>query len=129
MNHPTLPELSAAWLTAKADEDLARAARLEIEAAIVAALPGPDEGTKTEKLPNIKVSVTRKLNRTVDSDALSEDWKELSPAVQSAFKWKADLSLTALRALDFQDLNEASTYITTKPAKPAVKIEPITTND
>lgn len=123
MNHATITELSAAWLAAKAAEDAAKARRYEIEEQIVAALPGADEGTATEKTDTVKVSVTRKLTRAVDTDALREAWASIQPTVQKAFTWKADLSVSVLRKLDSQELEQAQRYITTKPAKASVKVE------
>ena len=125
MQQATISELSAAWLQAKADEDAARAARLEIEAAIVAAIPGPDEGTTSTETEAVKVSVTRKLTRSVDTEALQSAWMSLQPTVQKAFTWKADLSVSVLRKLDDQESAQALRFITTKSAKPAVKVEPI----
>lgn len=126
MNHLTISELSAAWLTAKADEDSAKARRLEIEAAIVAAIPGADEGTATEKTEAIKVSVTRKLTRSVDTEALQEHWSFLPAQAQAVFKWSADIDTRKLRAA--QDMAPdayaaAAQFITAKPSKPGVKVE------
>ncbi|MBL8445648.1 MAG: hypothetical protein JNK52_16530 [Zoogloeaceae bacterium] len=125
MNQITLSELSAAWLSAKADEDAAKARRLEIEAAIVAAMPGADEGTVSEKTETLKVSVTRNFTRSADVDALMQAWTSLQPTVQKAFSWKADVSVSVsvLRKLDAQEIEQASRFITTKPAKASVKVE------
>lgn len=127
MNAPTsLDTLSAAWLAAKADEDAARARRYEIEAQIVAMLPGADEGTTTNKLDTVKVSVTRKLTRSVDTAALQEHWSFLPAQAQAVFKWSADIDTRKLRAA--QDMAPdayaaAAQFITAKPSKPGVKVE------
>lgn len=127
MNAPThLPALAAAWLQAKADEDAAKTRRYEIEKEIVAAVPVKDEGTAKTEVGALRVSVTTKLTRSVDTDALQTAWASLQPTVQKAFNWKADLSISALKRLDEQEAAQALRYVTTKPAKPAVKVEAIT---
>ena len=121
-----LPALAAAWLQAKADEDAAKTRRYEIEKEIVAAVPVKDEGTAKTEVGALRVSVTTKLTRSVDTDALQTAWASLQPTVQKAFNWKADLSVSALKRLDEQEAAQALRYVTTKPAKPAVKVEAIT---
>lgn len=126
MNAPAhLPALAAAWLQAKADEDAAKTRRYKIEKKIVAAVPVKDEGTSNTDLGALRVSVTTKLTRSVDTEALQGAWASLQPTVQKAFNWKADLSVSALKRLDEQEAAQALRYVTTKPAKPAVKVEPI----
>lgn len=125
----TLPALAAAWLQAKADEDAAKARRYEIEAQIIGTVPVKDEGTSKTDVGALRVSVTTKLTRSVDTEALQTAWASLQPTVQKVFNWKADLSLSALRRLDEQETAQALRYVTTKPAKPAVKVEAIATTD
>lgn len=127
MNSSTLNELSAAWLACKHAEDAARARRYEIEAQIAALIPGGDESTAAANLDGVKVTVTRKLTRSVDTPALQEHWSFLPPQAQAAFTWKADVSLSALRKLDADAAAHVARYITTKPAKAGVKVDPITT--
>ena len=55
-----------------------------------------------------------------------DDWDTLPGRVQAAFTWKADVSITNLRAMEKAaplDYAKALHYITTSPAKPSVKIE------
>jgi len=123
---PTLDTLAAAWVQAKATEDRARQQRTDIEASIVRLLPGKEEGTASADIAGMKISVSWKLNRKADADALKDDWATLSPGVQSAFTWKPEVSLTHLRALEKVsaiDYAEALHFITTIPAKPSVKVE------
>ena len=121
-----LASLAAAWQQAKSDEEAARARRYEIEARIVQALPARDEGTSKAEDAGLRVSVTYKLTRSVDSAALREQWSLLPEKVQAVFRWSADIDTRKLRAA--QDMApdayaEAARYITTRPAKPAVKVE------
>lgn len=126
MNNATLAELSAAWLACKRAEDEAKAHRYEVEAQIAALMPGGDESTTAAKLDFVKVTVTRKLTRSVDTPALQEHWSFLPPQAQAAFTWKADVSLSALRKLDADAAAQVARFVTTKPAKAGVKVEPIT---
>lgn len=127
MNAPlTLTQLAAAWQSAKADERAANARRLEIEEQIVELFPPAVEGTDTIEQDGIKVKVTHKLTRTVDTKALQAHWNSLSAFAQDIFTWKADLSLPAMRRLqeNHPDLYPSvAVFITSKPAKPAVTVE------
>ena len=127
MNAPTaLATLAAAHVQAKADEDAARARRIEIEEQIVTLMPVKDEGTTKMDDAGLRVTVVTKITRSVDADALRESWASLQPTVQKAFDWKPSVSVSVLKRLDEQEAAQALRYITTKPAKPAVKVEPIT---
>lgn len=129
MNAPIqLATLAAAWLQAKADEDAAKTRRYEIEKKIIAAVPVKDEGTAKTEADGLRISVVTKHTRSVDTEALQTAWASLQPTVQKAFNWKADLSMSALKRLDEQETAQALRYVTTKPAKPAVKVEAIEAN-
>lgn len=126
MEQASITLLAAAWMQAKQEEDDAKARRYEIEAEIAAALPGKDEGATSSENEKVRVCVTRKLTRKVDGEALKEAWNSLQPTVQKAFSWKPDLSISVLRKLDEQETAQVARFITTAPAKPAVKCELIT---
>ena len=107
-------------------EDDAKASRLNAEALLVSMIEQKSEGTIHEEDGNVKVSVTYKLNRTVDAEAVIKDWNELPAEVHDAFEWKPQLVLKQARALESANtLSYAvlAKYITTKPAKPSVKVE------
>lgn len=129
MEHVTIKQLAAAWLAAKQDEDAARAARLEIEEAIVAQMPGKDEGATSIENDAVRVVVTRKLNRKVDADALKDAWESLPATLHKAFNWKPDLSVSVFRKLDADEAAQCLKFITTTPAKPSIKVEEIQAND
>ena len=129
MNAPQgLHALAAAWLAAKADEDAARARRYEVEAQIVAAMPVKEEGTSKADDAGLRISVTTKLNRKADTLALRQHWNDLSQPAQDCIKWEAAIALTEMRRADPAAVQELAPYITTAPAKPSVKVEPITNN-
>lgn len=109
---------------AKAEEASARDARVAIEEEILAHFMPPEsgEGSKSEGA----LSVAWKLTRKVDTDALQAAWADLPANTQKAFRWKGDIDLKQLRAL--QDLDAASyaaaaKFITTSPAKPAITLK------
>jgi predicted NUDIX family NTP pyrophosphohydrolase len=127
MKPMTLTELIAARIAAKRAEDAAVAARREVDAELAILLKERDmlEGTVSAKENGFKISVTYKLDRKVDTDKLQADWSKLSAAASAAFKWKADVSVSALRKLEGADAQAAAAYITTKPATPSITIEAI----
>lgn len=121
---PTLQELKALWLAAKAAEAAANAERLAVEVAMLALLPSKLEGTVSDKASG--VSATFKVTRKADTTALQADWTGLPPNVQSAFTWKADVSarqLNGLQELDPAAYLLAAKYLTATPAKPSISIK------
>ena len=123
----TLHELIAARLTAKRLEDTAVAARRDVDEMIANHLRPSDkvEGTVSEKVGDFKISVTYKLSRAVATDELQKAWDKLSAELQAAFKWKADISVSALRKLESKDQTVASKFLTSKPATPTISIEAV----
>lgn len=122
----SITELVAARIEAKRAEDAAVQARRELDEQIALALStGKPEGTESRKLEELgaKVTVTYKVTRKVDTDALTKSWASLSNDQQAAFKWTADVSLTALRKIDGADLAAVAQFFETKPAAPSVKVE------
>lgn len=126
MKPMTTTELIAARIEAKRAEDAAIATRRELDEQISLQLStGKAEGTESLKLPDmgVKVTVTYKVSRKVDSDKLSAAWANLTADQQSAFKWSPDVSVTALRKLEGDNLTAVAGFITTSPAAPSVKVE------
>lgn len=129
MNAPlTLPQLAAAWKSAKSDEQAANARRLEIEEQIVEAFPLGIEGIETIEDGGYKIKVVHKLNRSVDTKALQTRWESLSTFARDVFTWKADVSKPLLVKLqeNHPDLYlQVAPFITTKPAKPSIAVEEV----
>lgn len=128
MNAPlTLQQLAAAWRQAKADEHAANARRVEIEHQICAAMPAQTaEDTVKAAFDDCVVRVTYKVSRSVDTEGLTAVWQALPDAAQKAFRWKAELNLKQLRALQEllpDEYRRVAAFIEAKPAKPAVTIE------
>jgi len=124
----TIQDLVTARIAAKRIEDEAVQKRREIDEQISLQLStGKAEGTESMKLPDIgaKVTVTYKVTRKVDTEALQERWEYLSEEQRAAFKWSADISVTALRKFEGNDLVAVSKFFESKPASPTIKIEMI----
>ena len=129
-NLPSAIERAAAALArAKADESAAQKARLQAEAALLAAIvdPLPTEGTTRVAAGAYKVTVRTSVSRSIDQEKLQELAKQIPEAVgKRLFRWKPELEMRELRYL--QD-NEPGMYsvlaeaITAKPAKPSVSVE------
>jgi hypothetical protein len=122
---PKTPELLAqAWLDAKAEENAARAKRIEIEEELLAILPCREEGSQTSKLENgMRVVTEGRLNRSIDAKALADDWNNLPAIIQGTFHWKPDLKITCFKSLEDDHKALIAKYVTTKPAKAGVKVE------
>jgi hypothetical protein len=120
----SIAELIAALRAAKAAETAAKTDRLKIEGLIEAQFAKPANGEGTHNDEEFKISW--KLTRAVDTAAVQTAWDAISKNAQKAFRWKAEVDLAHLRAL--QDLDaaayaEAAEYITTKPAKPSIELK------
>jgi hypothetical protein len=127
MDQAKLNELIKARLNAKRAEDAAAAARREIDEQIVNLMRPADklEGTVSEKTGEYKIAVGFKLSRTVSTEDLQKAWDKLTAEQQGAFKWKADVSVAALRKLDDKAQLGVSKFITSKPASPTITIEAV----
>jgi len=118
-----IAELTTALRQVKLAEAAAKAERLRLEDLIEKQFTKPDggEGTHTDE----EVKITWKINRTVDTAKVQTNWDALSKNAQSAFRWKAEVDLTHLRALkdlDSAAYAQAAEYITSKPAKPTIEL-------
>ncbi len=118
----SLAELTVAWRAAKAAEIAATEDRRQIEESILTFIPKQDEGTVTVD----DVSVTYKMTRKVDTQALQAAWQSMPEHAQKCFRWKAEVETKELRAvmgLDEKAYRIAAEFITTTPAKPAISIK------
>lgn len=123
----SISELIAARIAAKRIEDNAVQARRDIDEEITNFLRPADklEGTVSEKTGEYKISVVYKISRSVATEDLQKVWDKLTVEQQGAFKWKADVSISALRKLDDKSIAIVSKLITSKPASPSITIEAI----
>jgi len=111
----------------KAQEDEARARRIKAEEAITTALGVKSEGAQTHKVDNWSVTITGKINRTLDTAT----WDAIKTSVPEQFhpiRYKPEIDTKGLRWLEE---NEPAVYatvcqaITAKPGKPSVEIKRI----
>ena len=125
MKPMTITELVAARIAAKRDEDAAVAARRDIDKQLAEMLkdPAKPEGSISAPAGDWKLTITYKVDRKVDSEALTKAWAALPKDVQEAFKWKADVSVSALRKLSPADAGKAAVFVTAKEASPSIEIK------
>ena len=125
----TISELVAARISAKLAEDEAIAERRRIDEQLADLLKNPEkpEGAISQKLEDmgLTLTVTYKINRSVDAKKLQAEWDKLSAGAQAAFKWKPEVSVSELRKLDGIDATVAAAYITSKPGAPSVEIKAV----
>ena len=129
MKTMTISELVAARISAKQAEDEAIAERRRIDEQLAELLKNPEkpEGAISQKLEDmgLTLTVTYKINRSVDAKKLQAEWDKLSAGAQAAFKWKPEVSVSELRKLEGIDATVASAYITSKPGAPSVEIKTV----
>lgn len=120
-----IDQLADKWQHYKLIEQNAAAERKAIELQMAELIDIRLEGSTTEETENFKVSTVGKVTRTLDADTLQEDWQNLPKAVQDCVKWKPQVDTKALRQLEAIDESTLARYMTTKPAKPSFKVEPL----
>ena len=127
MKAVSLSELIAQRIAAKRIEDEAIVERRAIDKAIADYLkdPAKPEGSISQRTEGCKVTVTYKLDRKVNSDALTKAWDSLSAGAQATFKWSPSVSVSELRKLGPADAAAVSVFITTKEASPSITIEAV----
>lgn len=126
MTKQNIDSLVAELRLAKIAEEKARDYRVQIETKILEFMPTKDEGSESIKTDEGTVTATFKINRKVDTDALSSAWATISENAKKAFKWKADIEIKSMRALQDMDAAAylvASQFITATPAKPSITVK------
>lgn len=121
-----LDELFAHLASCKELESEARDRRIEAEKAIIDTLGCKDEGSTTTKTDQYTVTITGKINRTLDP-ATWENIKSHVPESLHPVKYKPEIDLTGLRWLEQNDKGVYATVcqaISAKPGKPSVTIKP-----
>ena len=119
-----IAQMIAALRAAKDNETVAKNERLRLEGLIEAQFAKPANGEGTHNDEEFKI--TWKINRTVDTAKVQVSWDSMNTNAQKAFRWKAEVDLTQLRALADLDPGayaQAAAYITSKPAKPTIELK------
>jgi hypothetical protein len=124
-------DLMCAWIGAKKEEDEANKNRVAIENILITTLAfNKREGSETKKFDDLKITLTAKLNRTVDTDKWLEIKAQVPESLQAVVEEKITYKVTDKGARWLEE-NAPEVYtlvskaITTKPAKVAVKVEAI----
>lgn len=120
-----LETLANAWRKAKRAENEARAKRVAVEQQIIDATGCREEGSQTHEAGPYKITVTGKLNRTLDQAA----WEQIAPQIPEQMRPVSYAPKLDVKGLRYLQNNEPETFrliapaITTKPGKPAVSIK------
>ena len=80
------------------------------------------EGSVTQKAGDLKATVAYGVTRSVDTEMLQAAWDELPGSVRAVFRFKAEVSVAPLKALEGALAAKASPFITSKPASPSVTV-------
>lgn len=124
-----LNQLSEQILEARHNEQLATEWRRKLEDEMVSLLgvSENDEGAHGFEPDGskYKITVTCKINRTVDGDKLQELAREagLFDHLQSLFRWKPSIDMKAWKAADAAITAPLASAITAKAGRPAIKID------
>lgn len=96
--------------------------RTALENQLASLVATKDEGTDKKEFGPYKVTVTSKLTRTLDYPAYLALENDIPEGVRCV-ELEPKLNLTKLRSIDAVRPGFSAAFITSKPAKPAVKIE------
>jgi hypothetical protein len=115
------------WEVSKTDESEAIIRRRRFEALIVAALEIPEslDGTESFDVGQYKLKIVGRLNRKIDAEKLAEIAKEngLSDHLQSLFRWKAEMNVTAWKSAAEAITRPLLGAVTTEPGRPSFSIQ------
>lgn len=128
MNHTELNDIATRILAIDEQVSSLEKIKAALQVQLTALVGVKEEGSTTVRTDRFKLTTTGKLNRTVDSNRLTEAWLNLPKEAQDAFSWKASVSVKALHELEKYRPDVArdiSAYITVKPAKATLSIEAI----
>ena len=109
-------------LELKRREAIAKEERAMLEEQLAEEISDRVEGTASLTAGSYKVTVTSKLTRTLDYPAYQAIENDIPEGVRCV-KFEPKLDLKKLRAMDAVRPGFSAAFITTKPARPSVKIE------
>jgi len=117
-----LERLCSNLVAAKHAEGEAKRQRLQFEDEIFSLIAVKEEGVDTSAAGCFTVSVTSKLSRKLNYVAY-QDVEASLPEGLRCVDLKPSINMKKLRALEMVDPGISAMFITTKPAKAAVKVE------
>ena len=106
----------------KRREAIAKEERAMLEDQLAKEITDRVEGTDSMVAGSYKVTVTSKLTRTLDYPAYQAIEADIPEGVRCV-RFKPELDLKKLRAIDAVRPWFSAAFITTKPARPTVKVE------
>ena len=109
-------------LELKRREEIAKTERAMLEDQLAKEISDRVEGTASLVAGNYKVTVTSKLTRTLDYPAYQAIENDIPEGVRCV-RFKPEIDLKKLRAMDAVRPGFSAAFITTKPARPTVKVE------
>jgi hypothetical protein len=124
MNAPQLEGYALRLMQLKEQELFIKEERTKLENDIATAIATKDEGTDTVKAGQYKITVTSKLTRTLDYPAYMAIENDIPEGIRCV-NLKPELDMKKLRAMEMVRPGFSAQFVTSKPAKAAVKIEEI----
>lgn len=118
-------QLAAMWAALKEERDTIDAQLNDVGAQLAEALEHPDEGSKTHQVGDYKVTLTGRVNRTIDGDK----WYTIRNGIpKTMWPVREKLSADARGCRYLADKHPelwavAATAITEKPGKPGVAVK------
>ena len=122
MDDKQLQAYAKGILELKEQEEVAKRQRQILEAQMAAMVATADEGTDRAEAGRYRITVTSKLNRALDYEAYQALEAEIPEGLRCV-RMKPEIDLAKLRAMDLARPGFSAQFVTTKPAKAAVKIE------
>jgi len=126
MSHD-IEHLVRLWVSSKLAEADAMQKRRRFEDLIVEALEIPEslDGTENFDIGQYKLKIVGRLNRKIDAEKLAEIAKEygLSDHLQSLFRWKAEMNVTAWKSAAEAITRPLLDAVTTEPGRPSFSIQ------
>lgn len=125
MSNNPLAELGRQWRDAKAAETAANKSRIAIENKIVELTGCKEEGSQTHDAGDFRITVTGRLNRTLDR-AL---WNEIEPTIPRDLRPVEYVPRIDAKGLRYLEQNAPDIYrsiapaLTVKPGKPSICIK------
>ena len=106
----------------KRREEIAKEERAILEDQLAKEISDRVEGTVSLTTGSYKVTVTSKLTRTLDYPAYQAIETDIPEGVRCV-RFKPEIDMKKLRAMDAVRPGFSAAFITTKPARPTVKVE------
>lgn len=117
-----LDNLCTLLVSAKQKEDEYKAIRVDLEEQVAEILKTTEEGTDKAETDQYKITVTNKLTRTLDYPAYLAIETDIPEGIRCV-KLKPELDMKKLRAMEMVRPGFSAQFVTSRPAKPSVKVE------